>query len=74
MIRQLSRSIFTFSRVYDQSAIEAINKIAERYRQEGKCLHLRNLNADCQRMIERAGNLAEVDIADNQHYHITKMI
>jgi len=65
---------FYFSRVYDQSAIEAINKIAERYRQEGKCLHLRNLNADCQRMIERAGNLAEVDIADNQHYHITKMI
>tara|TARA_R110002095_G_scaffold194767_5_gene173183 strand:+ start:783 stop:2525 length:1743 start_codon:yes stop_codon:yes gene_type:complete len=65
---------FYFSRVYDQSAIEAINKIAERYRQEGKCLHLRNLNADCQRMIERAGNLAEVDISENRHYHITKMM
>ncbi|WP_417386365.1 SulP family inorganic anion transporter [Gimesia sp.] len=65
---------FYFSRVYDQSAIEAINKIAERYRQEGKCLHLRNLNADCKRMIERAGDLAEVDISEDQHYHITKMI
>ena len=65
---------FYFSRVYDQSAIEAINKVAERYRQEGKCLHLRNLNADCQRLIERAGDLAEVDIAEEQHYHITRMI
>lgn len=65
---------FYFSRVYDQSAIEAINKIAERYRQEGKCVHLRNLNADCKRMIERAGDLAEVDISEDQHYHITKML
>ncbi|QDT95501.1 SulP family inorganic anion transporter [Gimesia aquarii] len=65
---------FYFSRVYDQSAIESINKIAERYRQEGKELHLRNLNADCKRMIEKAGDLAEVEISEDQHYHITKMI
>lgn len=65
---------FYFSRVYDQSAIEAINKIAERYRQEGKCLQLRNLNADCRHLLERAGDLAEVDIADDRHYHITEMI
>ncbi len=65
---------FYFSRVYDQSAIESINKIAERYRQEGKELHLRNLNADCKRMIERAGDLAEVEISEDRHYHITKMI
>ncbi|WP_298869431.1 SulP family inorganic anion transporter [uncultured Gimesia sp.] len=65
---------FYFSRVYDQSAIESINKIAERYRQEGKELHLRNLNADCKRMIERAGNLGEVEISEDRHYHITKMI
>lgn len=65
---------FYFSRVYDQSAIESINKIAERYRQEGKELHLRNLNADCKRLIERAGDLAEVEISEDRHYHITKMI
>lgn len=65
---------FYFSRVYDQSAIESINKIAERYRQEGKELHLRNLNAECKRMIEKAGDLAEVEISEDQHYHITKMI
>ncbi|TWU06620.1 C4-dicarboxylic acid transporter DauA [Symmachiella macrocystis] len=65
---------FYFSRVYDQSAMEAIHKLAERYRQENKCLLLRNLNADCKRMIEKAGNLAEVEISEDQHYHITKML
>lgn len=65
---------FYFSRVYDQSAIESINKIAERYRQEGKELHLRNLNSDCKRMIEKAGNMAGVEISEDRHYHITKMI
>ncbi len=65
---------FYFSRVYDQSAIEAINKMADRFRQEGKCLQLRNLNADCKRMLERAGDIAEVEISEERHYHITKMI
>lgn len=65
---------FYFSRVYDQSAMEAIRKIAERYRQEGKCLLLRNMNADCQRMIEKAGHHAEIEISEERHFHITKMI
>jgi len=65
---------FYFSRVYDQSAIEAINRLAERYRQEGKTLHLQNLNADCRRIFERADHLAEVEISSGLHYHITKMI
>lgn len=65
---------FYFSRVYDQSAMEAIHKLAERYRQENKCLLLRNLNADCKRMIEKAGNLAEVEISEDRHYHITEII
>jgi len=65
---------FYFSRVYDQSAMEAISKLAQRYRQEGKSLQLRNLNADCRRMIERAGDMSGVIISDDMHFHITKMI
>ncbi|HCS53607.1 SulP family inorganic anion transporter [uncultured Rubinisphaera sp.] len=65
---------FYFSRVYDQSAMESITKLAERYRQEGKRLKLQNLNGDCQRMLERAGEFAAVDISESRHYHITKMI
>jgi len=65
---------FYFSRVYDQSAMEAIDKLAERYRQEGKRLHLQNLNADCRQRFERAGNLVTVDIDQRDHLHITQMI
>ncbi len=65
---------FYFSRVYDQSAIEAINRLAERYRQEGKTLHLQNLNPDCRRIFERADHLSDVEISPDLHFHITKMI
>ena len=65
---------FYFSRVYDQSAMEAISKLALRFRQEGKHLQLRNLNADCRRMLERAGDMEGVVISEDRHYHITKMI
>ena len=38
---------FKESRIMDQSAIEAINKVAERYQKEGKNIHLRHLSRDC---------------------------
>ncbi|QDV20531.1 Bicarbonate transporter BicA [Gimesia panareensis] len=65
---------FYFTRIYDQSAIEAIDKIAERYQAEGKCLHLRNLTPDCKRLIERMSPHTKIEISDERHYHITNMI
>ncbi len=65
---------FYFSRVYDQSAIEAINKLAERFRQEGKTLQLQNLNSDCRKLIERANDITEIEISETRHNHITKII
>ena len=65
---------FYFSRVYDQSAIEAINKLAERFRQEGKTLQLQNLNSDCRKLIERANDITEIEISESRHNHITKII
>ena len=38
---------FAESRVMDQSAIEALNKLAERYHKNSKSIHLRHLSADC---------------------------
>jgi SulP family sulfate permease len=37
---------FAESRIMDQSAIEAINKLAERYMKEGKHVHLKRLSPD----------------------------
>ncbi len=61
---------FYFSRVYDQSALEAINTLAERYERLGKRLHLRHLSEDCRRLLDRAGDLVEVNISEDPHYHV----
>ncbi len=61
---------FYFSRVYDQSGLEAINTLAARYQKLGKQLHLRHLSEDCRRLLDRAGDLVEVNISEDPHYHV----
>ncbi len=61
---------FYYSRVYDQSGIEAINALAERYTKVGKSIHLRHLSRDCQRLMDKAGDLVEMNISEDPHYHI----
>ena len=61
---------FYFSRVYDQSGLEAINNLADRYLKLGKRLHLRHLSADCQKLLDKAGKLVEANISEDPHYHI----
>ncbi|MFN7021362.1 MAG: SulP family inorganic anion transporter [Phycisphaerales bacterium] len=61
---------FYFSRVYDQSALEAINALAERYERLGKRLHLRHLSDDCRRLLDKAGDLVEANISEDPHYHV----
>ena len=61
---------FYFSRVYDQSGLEAINALADRYQRLGKRLHLRHLSDDCRRLLDRAGELVEVNISEDPHYHV----
>ncbi|MBA2841189.1 SulP family sulfate permease [Methanococcus maripaludis] len=61
---------FNKSRVYDHSAIEAINSVAEKYTQHGKQLHLLNLSKDCDNLIKKADNIVEVSILDNLIWHV----
>ncbi|MBA2862718.1 SulP family inorganic anion transporter [Methanococcus maripaludis] len=61
---------FNKSRVYDHSAIEAINSVAEKYTQHGKQLHLLNLSKDCDKLIKKADNIVEVSILDNLIWHV----
>ena len=56
---------FHQSRVCDLSGLEAIQSLAEKYRKLGKVLQLRHLSPDCRRMLERAGPLVEVEIAED---------
>ena len=61
---------FRHSRVADHSAIEAIDNLAERYLKAGKALRLRHLSPECRRLLERAGDLVEVDIEEDPRYHV----
>ncbi|MBT9382674.1 SulP family inorganic anion transporter [Pseudooceanicola sp. CBS1P-1] len=48
---------FDDSRVVDQSALQAIESLAEKYQAAGKELQLRHLSPDCHRLLTRAGSL-----------------
>jgi len=61
---------FQHSRVMDHSAIEAIDNLAERYLNAGKRLHLRHLSVECQELLEKAGDLVEVNVIEDPYYHV----
>ena len=54
---------FYYSRVYDQSGLEAINGLAERYQAAGKRLHLTHLSPECRGLLNTAGDLVEVNVS-----------
>lgn len=61
---------FRESRVADMSGIEALNRITERYKNEGKKLHLRHLSRDCRRLLKNAEDVIEVNILDDPEYSV----
>ena len=61
---------FQNSKVVDHSAIEAIDTLAERYMNAGKRLHLRHLTQECQLLLEKAGDLVEVNVIEDPKYHV----
>jgi SulP family sulfate permease len=61
---------FAESRIMDQSAIEAINKLAEKYQRAGKLIHLRHLSADCRRLVERAERICDVRVLEDPDYYV----
>ncbi|XZE51683.1 SulP family inorganic anion transporter [Planctomycetaceae bacterium SH139] len=61
---------FYYTRVYDQSGLEAINSLTEKYLSCGKRLHLTHLSAECRTLLDRAGELVEVNVSEDPHYHV----
>ncbi|MAC40572.1 MAG: sodium-independent anion transporter [Pelagibacterales bacterium] len=60
---------FAKSRVIDQSALKAIEDIADRYNNIGKKIKLRHLTRDCHKLLRKAGQLV-VDSDDDPDYAI----
>ena len=61
---------FKESRVVDMSAIEALNKITERYLKMGKKLHLRHLSQDCQLLLKNADKIIDVNVLEDPNYKV----
>lgn len=61
---------FAESRVVDMSAIEALNKITERYHKVGKKVHLRHLSPDCKKLLARADEIIDINIMEDPTYKL----
>lgn len=61
---------FRESRVADMSAIEALNKITERYLKVGKNVQLKHLSKDCQRLLKNADKIIAVNVLEDPTYKL----
>jgi SulP family sulfate permease len=58
------------SRVWDHSGLEAIQKLAARYRANGKTLKLQHISRNCQQLLETAGSMVDVIVLDDDPIYI----
>lgn len=61
---------FKESRIVDMSAIDALDKLSQRYSQVGKMLYLKHLSEDCRKMLKNAEAVIEVNIHEDPTYKV----
>ena len=61
---------FKESRVADMSAIEALNKLTERYLKAGKTIHLKHLSKDCKNLLQNAETIIDVNVLEDPTYKV----
>ncbi|PLW77368.1 SulP family inorganic anion transporter [Cohaesibacter celericrescens] len=61
---------FKEARVWDHSALQAIDSLATKYEEAGKKLHLRHLSPDCQKLLRKANKFMEVSVIEDPHYEV----
>ncbi len=61
---------FAESRIADMSAIEALNKVTERYAKVGKRVHLKHLSKDCIRLLSNAEAIIDVNVVEDPKYKL----
>jgi SulP family sulfate permease len=61
---------FAESRVVDMSAIEALNKITERYQRVGKRVHLKHLSPDCRKLLKNAESIIDINVLEDPTYKL----
>ncbi|WP_027361671.1 SulP family inorganic anion transporter [Halodesulfovibrio aestuarii] len=61
---------FEESRIMDQSAIEIINKLANKYQRAQKNVYFWHLSKDCVRLIEKAEKICVVNVLEDPDYFV----
>lgn len=61
---------FKESKISDMSAIDAVNKITERYAAVNKKIQLKHLSTDCRLLLKNADSLIEVNILEDPTYNV----
>jgi SulP family sulfate permease len=61
---------FSRARVWDHSALEAIDAMAVKYTEAGKKLHLVHLSPDCRLLLKNAQDLVEINVIEDPHYGV----
>jgi sulfate permease, SulP family len=61
---------FAESRIADMSAIDAVNKITERYAALNKVVHLKHLSNDCVELLKNAEAIIDVNIMEDPTYKV----
>lgn len=61
---------FKESKVVDMSAIDALNKLTERYAKVNKIIRLKHLSPDCRQLLQNAEKVIEVNILEDPTYQV----
>jgi len=61
---------FSRARVWDHSALEAIDAMAVKYTEHNKKLHLVHLSPDCALLLDKAKDMVEVNLIEDPHYGV----
>ena len=54
----------------DMSAIEALNKVTERYKKAGKKVQLKHLSKDCTRLLKNAEKIIKINVLEETTYKL----
>ena len=65
---------FKDSRVWDHSGLDAISKLADRYRAAGKILHLQHISPNCRDLLSNAGSMVDIIVLpDDPTYQVANI-
>ena len=61
---------FQNCRVMDHSGIEVIGSLVKRYQKRKIDIHLRHLSMDCIKLLDKSGNVAEINRSEDPDYKV----